>query len=165
MSDEQVIWEGHPAWRAVLPHLVKGILGAIILAAALIAIDRLGGPSSFTTWGVVLGLVGIALTVAWAYVMRVFTTYTITSRRINVRTGVLSKKETSASLDRIQNVTITQDVLDRVFRTGTLDFDTASMDASDRFRFFGISGPHAVREGIARAQEERARADHADSPV
>jgi uncharacterized membrane protein YdbT with pleckstrin-like domain len=164
MDGEETIWEGHPSWRAVLSHLTKGILGSIAFIVVLVVIDKLGAPSSFTTWGIILGVVGIGITILVAYLERVFTLYTITNTRINTRTGVLSKREASTSLDRIQNVTITQDLLDRILRTGTVDFDTASMDSSDKFRFFGINTPQRVREQIQRAQEQRKQQD-ASSPV
>jgi len=163
MTGESTIWEGHPSWRAVLSHLVKGVVLTAVLVVVLVLIDRLGASSSFTTYAIVVGVVGIGLTVFIGWVKRVFTLYTITTSRINIRTGILSKREASTSLDRIQNVTITQDLLDRILKTGTVDFDTASMDSSDTFRFFGINSPQAVREKIARAQESRTRDDR--SPV
>jgi uncharacterized membrane protein YdbT with pleckstrin-like domain len=156
MAGEKLIWEGHPSWRAVVSLIARGVLGALAVAAVVILIDRLGGPESFTTWGIVIGVVGIGLTILLGWLKRFFTTYTITTRRINIRTGVLAKREASTTIDRIQNMTITQTVLDRMLRTGTIDFDTASSDASDRFQFFGINAAHTVREQVQRAQDARA---------
>jgi uncharacterized membrane protein YdbT with pleckstrin-like domain len=165
MPGEEVIWEGHPSWRAVVSLLAKGILGSLLLIALVIVANNLGLDGSIVFWGVVIGLVGIGLTVAVGWFKRVFTTYTITDRRINILTGVLAKREASTSLDRIQNITITQGAIDRVFGTGTVDFDTASQDFSDRFQFFGIDGPREVRERIVRAQEARFGRGPAESPV
>jgi uncharacterized membrane protein YdbT with pleckstrin-like domain len=151
MDGEAVIWEGHPSWRAVISLLTKGILGSIAIGVLAVVIDRIGGPSAFTTWGIVIGVVGIAITIVTGYLKRFFTLYTITNRRINTRTGVLAKREASTSIGRIQNVTILQDPTDRILRTGTVDFDTASPDQSDRFLFFGINNPYEVREKIQRA--------------
>jgi uncharacterized membrane protein YdbT with pleckstrin-like domain len=155
MPGEELLWEGHPSWRAVLSLLVKGIVVSIALLVAFAVAGRAFDSGALTGWGVLIGIVGIALTVVAGWLSRVFTTYTITDRRINVRKGVIAKTETSTSLERIQNITIVQGAIDRVFRTGTIDFDTASQDASDRFRFFGIDRPQQVRERIARAMEAR----------
>ncbi len=165
MPGEEVIWEGHPSWRAVVSLLAKGIVGSLLLIALVIVANRLGLDGTIVVWGVLIGLVGIAVTVVVGWLKRIFTTYTITDRRINVLTGVLSKREASTSLDRIQNITITQGAIDRLFGTGTVDFDTASQDGSDRFQFFGIDGPRDVRESIARAQEARFTRDPAQPPL
>ncbi len=155
MPGEQLLWEGHPSWRAVLSLLMKGILLSVGLLVAFVFAGKAFDSGAITGWGVLIAIAGIALTVLSGWLSRIFTTYTITDRRINVRKGVIAKTETSTSLERIQNITIVQGAIDRVFRTGTIDFDTASQDASDRFRFFGIDRPQAVREQIARAMEAR----------
>jgi uncharacterized membrane protein YdbT with pleckstrin-like domain len=159
MPGEEMLWEGHPSWRAVLSLLVKGILVSVALIVAFVVAGNVFDSGAIKGWGVLVGVVGMALTVLAGWLSRVFTTYTITDRRLNVRKGVIAKTETSTSLERIQNITILQGAIDRVFRTGTIDFDTASQDASDRFRFFGIDRPQQVREQIARAQEARLRVE------
>ncbi len=44
--------------------------------------------------------------------------------------------------------------VDRILEVGTIDFDTASDDASDRFALAGVNEPQALRERIVRAHEE-----------
>ena len=91
--------------------------------------------------------------------MRYFTQYTITTKRLQIRRGVLSKTETSASVDRIQNITVFQSPLDRILQVGQIDFDTASDDPSDRFSFSGVNGPQALRERIVRARDDNQRGE------
>jgi uncharacterized membrane protein YdbT with pleckstrin-like domain len=158
LPGETTIWEGHPTWRASLSFHAKGFLLSLApLVVVLLA--RWAGVDVPVTWAALLFLVGVALTVAASWVMRYFTQYTITTRRMQVRRGILSKTETSANVDRIQNITVYQSPLDRILKVGQIDFDTASDDPSDRFSFSGVNGPQALREQIVRARDDNQRSD------
>lgn len=148
MPGERLIWAGHPTWRATISTIVWGVLAGLGFFVLATLVDKFGGDSKWTVYGV-LGLLVIAGgTVLYSWVSRQFTEYTITDKRLNVRWGVLSKHETTTTLDRIQNLTITQTLVDRMLNTGTIDFDTAS-DASDqRFRFHGVNEPSELRQKI-----------------
>ena len=85
-SGEQVIFQGHPSWRAILGFYLKGI----VIAAVIGVIVKLIGAGSATVFLVVLVL--IALTVLVGFVKRVATTYTITNRRLNIKRGIVSRE-------------------------------------------------------------------------
>ncbi|MDX6594640.1 MAG: hypothetical protein QOI72_22, partial [Solirubrobacterales bacterium] len=94
---EQVIFEGHPSWRAILGFYLKGILVAVVLGviAKLVA----GNGTAF-----LVILVVIAITVVIGFVKRVATTYTITNRRLNIKRGIVSREIQETRLERVQNV-------------------------------------------------------------
>lgn len=141
MAGERLIWAGHPTWRATISSIVWGILGAIVVFVLGILLDA-------PFYGF-LGLVAIAGgTIVYSWVKRRFTEYTITDKRLNVRWGILSKQETTTTVDRIQNLTITQTPVDRILGTGTIDFDTASPTSDERFRFSAIDKPRELRQQI-----------------
>ena len=94
--------------------------------------------------------------VGWIH--RFFTQYTITTKRLNIRRGILSKTESSTNVDRIQNITVKQSPVDRIMKVGSIDFDTASDDASDRFSFIGVNNPQDLRERIMHAREDADKA-------
>jgi len=48
-----------------------------------------------------------------------------------------------------------QSPIDRMLRVGTIDFDTASDDPTDRFSFSGVDEPQSLRERILRARDEQ----------
>ncbi len=78
---EQVIFEGHPSWRAILGFYLKGILiAAIVGVVASLASDDNG-------LVFLIVLVIIAATVLVGFIKRVATTYTITNRRLNIKRG------------------------------------------------------------------------------
>jgi uncharacterized membrane protein YdbT with pleckstrin-like domain len=83
------------------------------------------------------------------------TDYTISTQRLYIRTGILSKSVQQTRIDRVQNVNTRQSVRQRLLRVGTVDFDTAGSDDSD-FRFIGIDNPSQVAAAVDRAQRDAA---------
>jgi uncharacterized membrane protein YdbT with pleckstrin-like domain len=103
--------------------------------------------------GVLVGAVLIGLMIVAGLVKRMATRYLVTTQRLYIRRGVLSKREQQTRIDRVQNVNTEQSVRDRLLRVGTVDFDTAGSDDSE-FRFVGISNPRDVVNAVDRAQRE-----------
>jgi uncharacterized membrane protein YdbT with pleckstrin-like domain len=153
MGDEAMIWEGRPTWRAMLSFHIKWIGLTLIFFALLIGVDAIGVGVPTTVIGAVL-LIGVGVTILAGWIMRFFTQYTITTKRLHIRRGVLSKTESSTNVDRIQNITVTQSPVDRIMKVGTIDFDTAGDVSSDRFSFVGVDNPQNLREEIMQARDE-----------
>jgi uncharacterized membrane protein YdbT with pleckstrin-like domain len=152
MGNESMIWEGHPTWRAMLSFHIKWIAITLLVFGLLVLLDSIGVDLPTTLIGAVL-IGGIALTVFAGWVDRFFTQYMITTKRLNIRRGILSKTESSTNVDRIQNITVKQSPVDRIMKVGSIDFDTASDDASDRFSFNGVNNPQDLRERIMHARD------------
>jgi uncharacterized membrane protein YdbT with pleckstrin-like domain len=140
---EQVIFEGHPSWRAILGFYLKGLLVAIILGAIAKLVD--GNTSAF-----VVVLVVLALTVLIGFIKRVATTYTITNRRLNIKRGIVSREIQETRLERVQNVNYSQSVYQRVMQIGDVDFDTAATDDYN-FVFVGVADPGEVVHSVDQA--------------
>jgi membrane protein YdbS with pleckstrin-like domain len=141
---EQVIFQGHPSWRAILGFYLKGILIAAI--AGLIA--KLAGAGSGTVFLVVLVVIGV--TVLAGFVKRIATTYTITNRRLNIKRGTFSREVQETRLERVQNVNYSQSVYQRIMQIGDIDFDTAATDDYN-FIFSGVADPDQVVHHVDRA--------------
>lgn len=151
-AGEQVIFEGHPSWRAILGFYLKGIL----VAAALGVIAKLldGNGTAF-----LVILVVIALTVVIGFVKRVATTYTITSRRLNIKRGIVSREIQETRLERVQNVNFSQSVYQRLMQIGDVDFDTAATDDYN-FVFSGVADPGDVVHAVDQATGPSAAGSH-----
>lgn len=147
MQDEAMVWQGRPSPRAMVSYYARWILIGLVPVIAAVVV------SSQQAWGALASAVIIAMALATGWLRRVGTLYTITDRRIIIRTGILSRREHEAHIDRVQNVNLSQSLLDRIFRVGSLDFDTAGTEDAD-FRFAGIADPDTLR---ARVSEEYAR--------
>jgi uncharacterized membrane protein YdbT with pleckstrin-like domain len=161
LPDETVIWEGHPTWRATLSFHFKGFLVTIGLTVVL-ALLRWAGVDISVALIVLVFLVGVGLTILAGWVHRFFTQYAITSKRLHIRRGILSKTESSTNVDRIQNITVHQSPVDRIMRVGVIDFDTATDDPSHDFSFVGVDNPQSLRERIMRARDNEKSARPAD---
>jgi uncharacterized membrane protein YdbT with pleckstrin-like domain len=141
---EQVIFQGHPSWRAILGFYLKGLL--VAAAAGLVA--KLLDADDGTVFLIVLAVVG--LTVLVGFVKRVATTYTITDRRLNIKRGIVSREVQETRLERVQNVNYRQSVYQRLMQIGDVDFDTAATDDYN-FIFAGVADPEDVVEAVDRA--------------
>jgi len=152
-AGEQVIFEGHPSWRAILGFYLKGIA----IAAIVGVIAKLVGASSATVFLIVLVIV--ALTVLVGFVKRVATTYTITDRRLNIKRGIVSREIQETRLERVQNVNYRQSVYQRMMQIGDVDFDTAATDDYN-FVFAGVADPGEVVHSVDQATGDSAAGGH-----
>jgi uncharacterized membrane protein YdbT with pleckstrin-like domain len=150
---EQVIFQGHPSWRAILGFYLKGVLVAAILGV----IFKLFDAGSGTVFLIVL--VVIAVTVVIGFVKRVATTYTITDRRLNIRRGIISREVQETRLERVQNVNYKQSVYQRLMQIGDVDFDTAAGDDYN-FVFAGVADPSDVVHSVDQATGANAAGSH-----
>lgn len=141
---EQVIFQGHPSWRAILGFYLKG--GLIAAAAGLVA--KLVGSDDSTVFLIVL--VALGLTVLVGFIKRVATTYTITDRRLNIKRGIVSREVQETRLERVQNVNYRQSVYQRIMQIGDVDFDTAATDDYN-FVFSGVADPEDVVHAVDQA--------------
>jgi len=149
---EQVIFRGHPSWRAIIGFYLKGIL----IAAVIGAIAKLAGAGGGTVFLVVLAIV--AITVLVGFVKRVATVYTITNRRLNIKRGIVSREVQETRLERVQNVNYRQSVYQRVVQIGDVDFDTAATDDYN-FVFVGVADPQEVVHRVDQATGTRPGVD------
>jgi uncharacterized membrane protein YdbT with pleckstrin-like domain len=143
-AGEQIIFQGHPSWRAILGFYLKGI----VIAAIIAAIAKVVGASNAIVFGIVIAIV--ALTVLIGFVKRVATTYTITNRRLNIKRGIISREIQETRLERVQNVNYRQSVYQRIMQIGDVDFDTAATDDYN-FVFAGVAEPAEVVHQVDQA--------------
>jgi uncharacterized membrane protein YdbT with pleckstrin-like domain len=141
-ADEHPLYQGRPSWRALLSFYVSGLIAALVLGVVLWLTTSLG-------LGLLVAAGVFALTLVIGYVRRLFTKYLITTRRLRITRGIIRRNVQETRLDRVQNVNYDQGVIDRVFRVGTVDFDTAGTDDSE-FRFEWVNAP----EGVVRAVDD-----------
>jgi uncharacterized membrane protein YdbT with pleckstrin-like domain len=148
--DEAIVFEGHPSWRGILSFYVAGF--AVVVALAVVV-----GIVAGTTPGIIVVLGGMGVVVVVGLLKRVATRYVVTTQRLRIRRGILSRRVQQTRLDRVQNVNTDQSLLDRMLRVGTVDFDTAGSDDSE-FAFHGIANPDEVVAAADRAAREASSA-------
>jgi uncharacterized membrane protein YdbT with pleckstrin-like domain len=149
---EQVIFEGHPSWRAILGFYLKGVVVAVVLG--ILAKLIWGDGAAF-----LVILIVLALTLVIGFVKRVATTYTITNRRLNIKRGIIAKEVQETRLERVQNVNYRQSVYQRLMQIGDVDFDTAATDDYN-FVFAGVADPGDVVHAVDQATGVSAAGTH-----
>ncbi|MFP7696824.1 PH domain-containing protein [Trueperella sp. LYQ143] len=125
--DEYVVRHMHEHPKA----LISNVLGLIVVLAGMIA-ALIFLPDSFSPWGhwavVILALILIILVFVYPYLQWWTSTYTVTNRRIITRQGIFAKTGHDIPLARISNVSYDLDLIDRIFRCGTLILETSASD-------------------------------------
>ena len=101
------------------------------------------------------GAVVLALVLLVGLFKRMATRYVITTERLHIRRGILSKATQETRIQRVQNVNTEQSLFARIMRVGTVDFDTAGTDDSE-FRFVGVADPEQVVRAVDKAQRAAA---------
>jgi uncharacterized membrane protein YdbT with pleckstrin-like domain len=152
---ERVIFEGHPSWRSILTFYLKAALLVAVAAGVAALASAIAEGEVKETWSGLVVLAGAAVLVMAGFVKRIFTTYTITNRRLYIQRGFLSRNTQETQLHRAQNVNTHQSVLERLLQVGTVNFDTAGSGDYD-FAFSGVSDPDEVVQAVNRAQHEAA---------
>ena len=147
-SGENVIYQGHPSWRAILGFYLLGFLVAAGIGLVVAIADSTGT-------GILVAAVIAGITVLAGLVKRVATVYTITDRRLNIKRGIIARKVQETRVQRVQNVNFSQGVYERAMQIGNVEFTTAGTEESN-FVFAGVSQPEQVVEKVDRATHAKA---------
>ncbi len=97
-------------------------------------------------------------------IKRITVHYTITTRRLHIKRGIVSREIQETRLERVQNVNYDQSVLQRLLQVGDVDFDTAAGDDFN-FVFAGVANPDEVVERVDRATHAGAPTGLGDDPT
>jgi uncharacterized membrane protein YdbT with pleckstrin-like domain len=83
---------------------------------------------------------------------RLTTKYTLTTHRLIVETGIISKRVDDIELYRIKDTKSDQGLIDRLLQIGSVNVNTT--DASGNWNLRKISSPRQAREKIRHATEQ-----------
>src|SRR3954447_9865268 len=144
---EHVIYEGHPSWRSIFSFYLVGLV--VVAAAVAIGVVADKGAVGAATGGAILL---VLLLVGW--LRRITTRYLITNRRLQIRRGLIAKHVEETRVERVVDVTVHQGVFDRILQIGAVDFDNASAQQGDLFRFAGVAQPERVVRAIDLVHEQ-----------
>ncbi len=129
---EEVAADLHPHWLfffgPALAFVASVVLGVIVLVAG-----PAGGVGSFVKW---LTLAALALSAVWLlvrYLHWITTNLTITNDRIIYRFGLLAKQGMEIPIERVNNVSFRQGILERMFGNGDLTIESGGEDGEQFF--------------------------------
>jgi hypothetical protein len=139
-TGERIVHRERQHWFVMVWHAraaVVGLVLAIVLFVARggVAEEGFGGTLRGLLGWLTLGLlVGGLAWVAWSYLRWQNQEYVITNRRVIQSEGVINKKATDSSLEKINDAALMQSWIGRIFGFGDLDVLTASEAGIERFR-------------------------------
>ncbi|GAA2367596.1 PH domain-containing protein [Dactylosporangium salmoneum] len=121
-KDEQVVLHLHPHWKALFLPVVWAVLAVAAVTVAAI----------FTGWSalVLLILAGVAVVVmlvvtVWPWIKWKTTHYVFTNERVIMRSGVFSRSGRDIPLGRINDVSFSHSLFERMLGCGTLTIESA----------------------------------------
>jgi uncharacterized membrane protein YdbT with pleckstrin-like domain len=124
-DDERTVLLLHPHWKT----LVKPLLVAIVaVSAALVAVAAIPGGKQAALERLAVGAVAILALMVWLIVpvLRWRTTsYELTSRRLRMRTGIVTRHGRDIPLARVNDVSFDKGLLDRLLGCGRLVVESA----------------------------------------
>ena len=134
------------------PFLVRWLLFSLVLGIAAGIASIVADGRDQTSWVVGAVLAVWLLTFARGQLRRLRVTYRITSRRLAIETGLISRRLHEARLDAVRDIRVRQTLLQRALGTGTVHFDTAAELGYD-LRFRGVDDPRRIVRAVDRALE------------
>lgn len=115
----------HPHWKTVLgPFLfVSVVIVAAAVGLVLVPQGRLATPAR-----IAIGVVALVIAIGWGGIPLLrwrTTTYQLTTRRLRLRRGILSRTGRDFPLIRISDVSFQHGLVDRLLGTGKLTVESA----------------------------------------
>ncbi len=127
---EKIEFEMRPHWRSMFfPSII--LLVTVGAASYLFAIVPDGSAQKWLRW-IVLA-VAVVVVVGWfvrPLLVWLTTQYVFTSRRIITRTGIIARSGKDMPLSKLNDVSFSYTVLERMLRCGTLTASSASEDGN-----------------------------------
>lgn len=160
---EVVFFSGHPSRLAhpflYVRALVFALVGGIIAGVVSAFVD-----GRVQSGWVIAGVFGVfGLYALRGELRRIRVRYAVTDRRVRIETGLIARRKRQASLDWVQEVTMSQSMTQRFLGVGTVVFITDD-DAEPNFRFHGLAEPRRLLRtvddalpGLIRTPERRGR--------
>jgi uncharacterized membrane protein YdbT with pleckstrin-like domain len=122
---EHAVLRLHPHWKTVLRPV---LLLALIIAAVIAALVLLPGSADGSSVRLGIGAVAVIAVIAFCAVPFArwrTTTYELTTRRLRLRSGILTRTGRDFPLARISDVSFSQDLADRLLGCGRLVVESA----------------------------------------
>jgi uncharacterized membrane protein YdbT with pleckstrin-like domain len=137
-SGERIVRIAHQHWFILLWRARWAVIGVVIAIALtilrVISSDTEGLPWTLLGWAtLILLLIGLAM-LAWGALQYRAEEYVISSRRIIHVDGVINKRATDSSLEKINDAILIESNFGRVFGFGDLDVLTASEAGIEKLR-------------------------------
>jgi uncharacterized membrane protein YdbT with pleckstrin-like domain len=161
-ENEQVLFVTHHHWLVLVGEILAETLLSIIMVALVTLIWLLWLPNPLVPLGYLLLI--IPLISLWRDVL-IWSSraYVVTNRRVIQLAGVFNKNITDSSLDKVNDVKMSQSFLGRMLDYGNIEILTASELGVNKFTYIGR--PIQYKTAMINAKERLERAPAAPAPA
>ncbi len=144
MNEEKTLFKGSPS------QVVN--FGVYLLCGVLVLAD-VAGAFYGTPWLLLLLLAPLGFA-GWCWLQLRSRVYEVTTERIRVSTGILTRRTDDLELYRVEDITLVEPLSLRLFGLGNIEL--ATNDTSNpRLVLPALHGANLLREELRRAVEER----------
>jgi uncharacterized membrane protein YdbT with pleckstrin-like domain len=145
LPGEQVELKAHPHWWFFWQH-GTALVGVILLLVTWLSVSGKGVLKATTQWLFLAALLVWAVAAVTRYIEYRTTIFIVTDKRIAYQAGLLRRTGMSIQLNRINNVSYEQGLLERMLGNGTLTIESAAEQGTTVFR--NIAHPDETRQLI-----------------
>lgn len=144
-SGERIVRNAHQHWFILVWRARWAVLG-LVIAILLTILRAVNGSDTGALW-TILGYAALALLVigllllGWGVLKFRAEEYVITTRRIIHSEGVINKRATDSSLEKINDAILVESLFGRIFGFGDLDVLTASESGIEKLRMLRDAKP------------------------
>lgn len=157
---EETLWRGTPSWRVLIGKLAVMVLSVIVILGAAHFLSSRSPDLEMSSriwkygWGITAAVLLIQIAGFLIAMMRLQSVqYTITSQRVMIEEGMLSKTLHEIDLRYVDDTQFSQSFMERILGIGNVTL-VSSDKALPVTMLRGINDPRAVREMIrARAYQ------------
>lgn len=154
-DDEQSVLLMHPHWKTLVRPLLVSVL---IVAATLVVVVVIPSGRYSAVARLATAAVALLAMMLWLFVPLLrwrTTTYELTTRRLRMRTGILTRHGRDIPLARINDVSFQKGPLDRLLGSGRLQVESAGEHG--QLLLADIPNVEAVHQTLFRLVEDEQR--------
>jgi membrane protein YdbS with pleckstrin-like domain len=149
-DDEAEIFSISPTLLFVKIGYVAAAVAAILLVGLIATFDLMG-----SGWAVAAGLL-LFLVPGFYHIKRKLIRYTLTESKLEIDEGLISRRTKNLPIRRIQDVTVSMSVIQRVLGFGDLVVDNAS-DDGEKVTLRNINKPRHYADSLLRQMKRLER--------
>jgi membrane protein YdbS with pleckstrin-like domain len=153
-EQEQVIWQGSPSQLVNTKTYAFCLLAVAFIAVTPWALDHyFGGIPPQVYWVMVFALLPLAVA-GWRWLQIRSHRYELTTERVRIETGVLSKTQEVIELYRIKDISLERPLIMRMCGLGSVTAYTSDRSAP-MMTFYAVRQPRQLTEALRTHVEAR----------
>lgn len=151
-ASEKILYTERHHWIFPIAHMLRWILFAAVVVGLIILFSYLFPDADFVRWFYFVLIIPV-IRIGWGFLAWRMNVYVLTNRRVVEITGVLSKKVSDSSLEKLTDVVLTQSLLGRMLAYGDIEILTGAAAAGIN-RLKQIKAPMDFKTEMLNAKEE-----------